>query len=641
MKKGNRFPIRLRQTIAFGLCLLWPVTLTYAQEQEIAPERPHAPILWRPYLAPAVLPAPLANSTRLRDLIRGGNLYLTAQDAIALALENNVDVELSRYDTFIAEWNVERSQAGGSLPGVPSGASSASSVASGQGLQGAQSAAGVAAGGANQTSRSSGNATIAQVGPTVQTFDPVVQESTSFSHRTLLEPNTTASEQPYVIDQARTYSGSYQQGFVYGGSATVSYSDHYLNENAPTDILNPSSSNSLSISYQQTLLNGFGRAVNERTINVNKINFQTSDLNFRTSLIGTIVNVLDTYYALVADYESIRSKQSTIDAARQFLAENRSRVEIGTLAELDVTTAQSQLATSEQALVDANAALKQHELTLKGLISRTGLGDPLIAGVRIVPLDPIEIPAADDLPPVRQLVQMALSNRSDLAAERNKERGDVISAIGTRNGILPTLVALGSASSAGVSGKGQPVNFGGITVAPESYFLGGVGNALAQIFRRNFPTESVGAYFAEPIHNRQAQADYGIDQLTLRQTQLLEAKDFKQAEVDVMNAVTALRQARAKYEAAEHAQTLDEQLFSAEQKKFNLGASTPYDVVTQQRDLEGAKSTKLAALLSYSNAKVALDQALGRTLEVNHIAIGDARNGKVARVSTLPASTPQ
>jgi outer membrane protein TolC len=636
----NRFS-NLRKVVALWLCLLWPVTLTYAQQQEIAPERPHAPVLWRPYEAPTVPAARLANSKRLRDLIRGGNLYLTAQDAISLALENNVDVEVSRYDGYISEWNVERSQAGGALPGVPSGASNASSVASGQGLQGAQSAAGVASGGANQTSRSSGNATIAQVGPTAQTFDPVIQESTSFSHSTLLEPNTTASEAPYVIDQRRTYSGSYQQGFVYGGSATVSYSDHYLNENAVTDILNPSVSPSLSISYQQSLLSGFGRAVNERTININKINYQSSDLNFRTTVIGTIVNVLDTYYALVADYESIRSKQATIDTARQFLAENRSRVEIGTLAELDVTTAQSQLATSEQARVDANASLKQHELTLKGLISRTGLGDPLVAGAHIVPVDPIEIPATDDLPPVKEMVQRALANRSDLAAERNKEKGDEISAIGTKNGILPVLVAFGSTSAAGVSGKGQPVNFQGFTLAPEQYFVGGIGNALAQIFRRNFPTEVAGVFYSQPIHNRQAQADYGIDQLTLRQTQLLQAKDFKQAEVDVMNAVTALRQARAKYEAAEHAQKLDEQLFEAETKKFNLGASTPYDVVTQQRDLEGAKSTKLAALLSYSNAKVALDQSLGRTLEVNHIVIGEARSGQVARVSVLPETAPK
>jgi outer membrane protein TolC len=636
----NRFPY-LRKVLATALCVFWPASLTYAQQQDIAPERPHAPIFWRPYEAPTVPSARLANSARLRNLIRGGNLYLTAQDAISLALENNVDVEVSRYDGYIAEWNVERSQAGGSLPGVPSGASTASSVASGQGLQGAQSASGVASGGANQTSRSSGNATIAQVGPTAQTFDPVIQESTSFSHTTLLEPNITASESPVVIDQRRTYSGSYQQGFVYGGSATASYSDHYLNENAATDILNPSVSPSLSISYQQNFLNGFGRAVNERTININKINYQTSDLNFRTTVIGTIVNVLDTYYALVADYETIRSKQATIDTARQFLAENKSRVEIGTLAELDVTTAQSQLAASEQALVDANASLKQHELTLKGLISRTGLGDPLIAGAHIIPLDPIEIPASDDLPPVKEMVRTALANRADLAAERNKEQGDVISAVGTKNGILPVLVGFGSASAAGVSGKGQPVSFQGFTLAPEQYFVGGIGNALAQIFRRNFPTEVAGVFYSQPIHNRQAQADYGIDQLSLRQTQLIQAKDFKQAEVDVMNAVTALRQARAKYEAAEHAQKLDEQLFDAETKKFNLGASTPYDVVTQQRDLEGAKSTKLAALLTYSNAKVALDQALGRTLETNHIVIGEARTGKVARVSSIPETAPK
>jgi outer membrane protein len=364
-------------------------------------------------------------------------------------------------------------------------------------------------------------------------------------------------------------------------------------------------------------------------------------LNFQTSVIGTVVSVLNTYYALVADYETVRSKQSTIDVAQQFLKENRARVEIGTLAELDVTTAQSQLATSEQALVDANASLKQHELQLKGFISRTGLGDPLIASVHIVPLDPIEIPPSDDLPAVRQMVQMALAKRADLQAERNGETGSELNAIGTKNGILPVMVGLLSTSNAGLSGTGQPVNFEGIKLAPAPYFVGGIGNALGQIFRRNFPSESAGVFYQEPIHNKQAQADYAIDQLQLRQTQLTEAKDFKQAEVDVMNAVTALRQARAKYDAAEHAQKLDEQLFDAEQKKFKLGASTPYDVVTNQRDLEGAKSTKLAALLSYVNAKIALDQTLGRTLEVNHIALDDARKGKWGKVSSIPETPPQ
>jgi outer membrane protein TolC len=572
--------------------------------------------------------------------VRAGKLYLTAQDAIALALENNIDVEVARYSPFAAAWRLERAQAGGALPGVPSGASQAGSVASGQGVSGSQAAAGVSGGSSSASTSGGGNATVAQIGPVTQTLDPTFQEASTFSHKSTPQPNTVQSGIANLVSNTRVYNASVQEGFLSGGSATLSYSNHYLSENAPSDLLNPSVAPSLSLSVQHNFLNGFGVAVNARTITVAKISLKTSDLNFRTQVIGVVVTVLNAYYALSADYEDVRAKQSALDVAQNFHGDNQKQVEVGTLAPLDLTTAESQVAASQRDLVVAETSRQQDELTLKSLLSRTGIADPVLASVQIVPVDRISMPASDDLPPVSTLVQEALAHRSDLAAERANLTIAETSALGTRNGILPTLVGFATLSQAGLSGTARTVvqqtESGPVTETADPYFVGGVGNALGQMFRRDFPTENGGVYFQARLGNRQAQADYGIDQLQLRQTELTTEKDFKQAQVDVMNSVVALRQARVRYDAAVHNRILAQQLLDAEQKKFALGASTPYAVVQQQRDLASAESVEISSLVSYSNARVALDRTLGTTLEANHVNIGEVRDGKIAQAPVPP-----
>src|SRR5689334_1917515 len=621
----TNFLYNLRKCVAVGWCIFWPVSLASAQHASIEPVRPAAPVLWRPYLAPDVPPVRVANTAPLRDLVRAGKLYLTAQDAIALALENNIDLEVARYDPIAWAWRVERAEAGGALPGVPSGASQAVSVANGQGVLGSQAAAGVGGGGGNLGGRGTTNATISQIGPVTQNLDPTIQEATTFSHRTIPQPNSVQSLTAALIQDQRIYSGSLQQGLLTGGSVSGTYTDHYLNENAPSDVLNPSSAANLSVFFQHNLLQGFGVAVNARNITVAKINLQTSDLNFKTQIIGTVVNVLNTYYALVADYEDVKAKNSAVEVAQKFWEDTKKQVLIGTLTGIDATRAESQVATSQRNLVISQASLRQHELQLKNLISRTGSDDPVVANAQIVPLDRIVIPAADDLPPLKELVQTAMANRSDLAAEKAGLKTAEVSALGSKNGVLPTLVAFGDTSQAGLAGKPRPVVAGGFVEPPDPYFVGGAGTALGQIFRRNFPSEGGGAFFGTPIRNRQALADQGIDQLQLRVQQLTNQKDLKQAEVDILNAVVALRQARARSDAAVQNRILQQQLFDAEQKKFSLGASTPYNVVQQQRDLAAAQSTEIAALATYMNARLVLDRTLGTTLETNHISIAEAR----------------
>jgi outer membrane protein TolC len=565
---------------------------------------------------------------------------LSVQDVIALALENNIDVEVSRYTPIHRAWDLQRQQAGGALPGVPAGATQAASVASGQGVLGSQAAAGVTAG-TTTTVRSTSNTLIAQVGPVTPTLDPSIQVSTTFSHRTIPEPNVVLSATPVLVQNQRIYTGTLQAGFLSGGTLTASYTDHYLNENAPTDVLNPSVNSSLYIEFVQNLLQGFGVAVNARNINVAKINLETSELNFKTQVIATVVNVLNNYNALVADYEDMKAKNSVLEAAKIFYEDTRKQVEIGTLADIELTRAASQIATSQQDMVTSETNLKQDELRLKNLISRNGIEDPIVASAQIVPLDRMAIPEKDDLPPVKDLVEKAMANRSDLAAEKANITTAEVSALGTKNGVLPVLVGVAVESQAGLSGTARTVGSGASAETANPYFVGGVGNALGQLFRHNFPTEVGGAFFSAPLHNRQAQADYGIDQLQLRQTRLGVQKDLKQAQVDVLNAVVALQQSRARYDAAMRSRVLAQQLLDAEQKKYALGASTPYNVIQQQRDLATAQSTEIAALVTYSNARVSLDQTLGTTLETNHIEVTEARAGKVAQTSSVPAVLPK
>jgi outer membrane protein len=644
------------------------VTAWAQQPQDIQSEKPTGSVFIRPYKAANIPPVRLANSLRLVDLIRAGKLYLTAQDAIALALENNVDVEFDRYNALIDKWSVIRQQAGGALPGIPSGSSQVTSVTGGQGVAGSQSAAGVGSGAKTPSGTNTVAGSISAVGTTVPTLDPVFQGSVALSHQSAPQFQITQSGVANLIQNFRTYNASISEGIISGGSVSLSYKDQYLNENAPSDLLNPSTATTLSLSFRHNLLQGFGVKLNSRNITVAKANVKINDLNFKTEVISTVDNVLNQYYGLVADYEDLRAKQNAVDVAQRFYDDNKKQVQIGTMAPLDVTTAEAQLASSRQDLAQSQATLEQQEVSLKNVLSRTGLGDPLLQEVRIIPLDRIVVPEKDELPPLRELVAKARTNRADIEAERLNLVNDQTNALNTQNGVLPSLVVLANASTQGISGAKQyfplgtagdlglppgplpsglvpcPPSKGGSSVicaVPDASRVGGIGTALGQMIRRDFPSQSIGGYIAPTARNRMSIADQVIDQLSLRQVQLQNAKDTNQIDVDVANQVTSLQQARVRYQAAVRNRILQEQLLDAEQKKFKLGASTTFLVVQQQRDLATAQSSEIAALVAYYNARVGLDQTLGTTLETNHVSLDDAKIGHVEYKSSLPPKLPE
>lgn len=658
-----------RKFLALGLsfgCATLPV---WAQDQSIAPERSQKSVFVRPYLAPTVPPVRMGNSGRLRSLVRAGKLYLTVQDAIALAIENNIDIEVNRYNPLIEQWNLQRAEAGGPLPGVPSGVSQAGSVATGQGVAGSQAAAGVSTGGGNSSSSNSVNATISQIGPVTPTLDPVFQSVAGYSHKSAPQSNVVGSGVINLIENTRNYTETINKGLITGGQVSFTYRDSYLNENAPTDVLNPSNATSIQLSLQHNLLQGFGVAVNSRNITIARANLKIEDLTFKNQLTASIVNVLDLYYGLVADYQDVKAKQSAVDVAQRFYQDNQKQVQIGTMAPLDVTTAEAQLASSQQDLVISQTTLQLEEVQLKDVLSRDGLADPVIREAQIIPLDHIDVPEQDNLPPLKQLIATALANRPDLASEKLSLVNSQTSALGTKNAVLPQLAVLLSATQQGLAGEpryvplpadeqnrfppGQlPAGFqpcpaslhqpaGAICEVPDPYFIGGIGTALGQTFRRNFPTERAGSFIAPTLRNRVAQADNAIDLLGIRQSELQLQKDLNSVAVDVSNGVVGLQQARVRYQAAVKNRVLEQQLLDAEQKKFALGASTTFNVVQQQRDLATAQSTETSSLVAYSNARVALDQTLGVTLRANNVSVDEAMKGQVSRPSSLPATLPE
>ncbi len=604
----------------------------------IGPVKPPSNVLVRPYEAAIAPPIRLSNSERLRSLIRGNILYLTVQDAIALAIENNIDLEVQRYNAIASAWSVQRAAAGGAARGVTTGTSTGSAtVASGQGVLGSQQSAGISTSGGSKSSINSGNASISQIGPITQVLDPIFSQSAVVSHITFPLNNVLQSgEQLDLVDGRRNYSSSLQQGFLTGGLASLTYSQSYLNEDAESNSLNPSLSGNLSFSAQQNLLQGFGVAVNARSITIAKMNLGVSDLAFRAQIISVVTNVLSGYYQLVIDREDFSAKRSAVALAQQLFSDNKRQVDIGTLAPIEITRAEAQVAAAEQDLTVSETTLLEQEVALKNLLSRNGLADPLLLTVRIVPIDKIVIPEQDDLPPLKNLVAQALAARTDIKTDQINFGASQISALGTQNGILPSLQVFGGLTNSGLAGTSYPPAVA-VGLPPAANVVGGVGTELGQILRRDFASARIGLSYSANIHNYTAQADYAIDQLQLRQTELSNVRDRNQVGVLVSNAVIGLQQAHVQYRAAVKNRVLQERLLDAEQRKFRLGTSTPYLVITEQRDLANAKSTEVAAEATYAAARITLDRVLGSTLETLNISVDESRDGRLKRQSALPA----
>jgi outer membrane protein len=585
-------------------------------------ERPQGSIVTRPYRQAQLPPVALSNSDRLHNLLRAGKLYLTLQDALALAIENNLDLQIDRYGPLSAEWDLERKKAGGPLKGVTSGNSVVNQVTSGQGANGELQAAGLTTGGGGGGGGVS-NGSISQIGPITPNLDPVFQNTSVWSHTTAPEPNIFYYGTPSLIDISHKYQSFVQQGLITGGFVQVTGNESYLNENSPGDSINPSLVPIAQLYVQHNLLQGFGAGVNSRYIRIARKQMGAAAVTFRSQLTTLVQNVVNLYWNLVASQQDLQAKQDALRVSEKFNYDTKHELELGVIARVEIYRAEADLSSRKQDLVIAQETVSQQETQLKGLLSRTGLEDPLLDSAQIVTLDRIQVPDLDDVPPLRTLVATALAHRPDVELDDINDEVSKLSATGTTNNLLPFLQARASTTNRAQSGGNNPE----AEFPPQQNLVGGIGNALGQIVRHDYTSRSGAIIFQPAIGNHLAQGDYGIDQLQLRQSDLVERRNRNQLVVDISNQVIALRQARARYTNAVATRELQATLLEKEQQKFSLGGSTIDLVLAAERSLSAAQYVEIAALSAYSQARVGLDQTLGLTLESNHVLVDQALKG--------------
>ena len=587
---------------------------------------------YRPGTVPSIR---LENSSRLASLIRAGNLYLSARDVVALSIENNIDVEIQRYGPLLAQQVLRRARAGGALRSVGLGVAAGPTSVSLTGVS-ANPSGGVGLSAGNGVG--SGGGITTQLGPAIPSLDPTFFGIASFAHTTSPQSNVVLTSTSVLVDTTRSFQAQFAQNFDFGMTAQLTYSSTYIKLNSASYDLNPYTSGALDLQVTQNLLQNFGRAVIGRNIRVQKNNVKVSALQFKQQVVATVSAALNLYWDLVSFDADVRARRREVDTAQQLLDDNKKLVQFGTAAPIEITRAEAQLYTSQQDLVTAQTNLLQQETILKNYLSRNGVADAGLTNLHILPLDKFEIPAKDEVRPLDDLIQQAVAARPEMEQARLNLASNQMNLVGIRSSLKPTLQAFAELTNNGLSGD---LTAEGLALGGSGPLVGGYGNLLSQIFRRDYPNYSAGISLNIPLRNRAAQADYVTSLLELRQNELNVRKNINQIRVDVQNAIVGLQQARSRYEAAVKSRVLQEQTLAGDQKRYALGATVAFQVVQDQRDLATAQSNEVQSMANYTHARITLDQALGVTLDVNNVSIDEALKGQISQPSTLPADLPK
>ncbi len=610
-----------------------------------------------PYLPGHVRNTSFEDSPRLASLLRGGKLYLSLDDAIALAIENNLDVELQRFSYPIADSDLLRAQGGGATRGLPLTVNLLP-----QGIGGPQSpllnlpASGstptttvpttlteLSAVVPSQTSPSITSGTPSAGSPIPQ-FDPAITGSLLAQHVSTPEANSLVAGTPVLTNNTTTGNVGLTQGFSTGTSINAGFNSLAQESNSSRSTYNPYVSSNLGVTVTQPLLRGFGMSVNRRYIRIARNNQTATDLLFKEQAIETVAGVIRLYYDLVSLLDDVDVKRQTLSTAQKLYQDNQAKVEQGTLAPIELVRAQAQVAAARQDLANSDGFELQQELIVKTLLSRKGTADPLLREARVIPTTPIEIPPAEDATPVQQYIDQAFGNRPELQGGRLQIENTQIAMQGTRNQMRPELDLVGTLQNAGLGGQANPlvpVTGTGLTSNPvDPALVGGFGGSLEQILRHNYPSYAIGLQLNLPLRNRIAEADYYRDETQLRQTQVRMQQLQNQVRLEVEGAIIAQSRARSAYEAAVEARKLQEQSLEIENEKFANGLSTNFLVLQYQGYVAQARSTEVAARGAYVKARTALERATGKTLENHNISIEEVQTGAVKRPpAALPAVT--
>jgi outer membrane protein len=619
----------------------------------------HFPNPIAPYEPRHLADPSLANTARIDQFMHDGKLYLSLNDAIALALENNLDIAIARYNLNIADTDVLRSKAGASILGVNAGVVLNTP---GGGIGGIGATSGASTGGTSLGAGGIGAGTNGLVsstlglGPNINSFDPVVTGTLQEDH---FSQQVTSIFQGVIpgtslVQNTGTVNFAYNQAFQWGTNLSVGFNNTRATTNSFFNSLSPALNSNFKATITQPLLQGFGFAPNTRFIRIAKNNRELTDVAFRLQIIDSVDQIENIYWDLVYAYENARVQNESLAFAQKTLSDTKKQVEIGSLAPIETVRAQSTVAQDQQLVTAAQTNLQLEQLLMKNALTRT-LKDPMLATADVIPTSTMEIPAQEPVVPAEDLINDALRHRPELVESRIDLNSRELSNKAVRSALLPTLNLFAYYGGAGVGGAQNPANLCS-NLTPDLQEFGCAGSAagqvpiaattsyggtLNQLVNSTAPDKGVGLQLSIPLRNRAAQAVQIRSELEYRQAQMRLQQIENQVGIEIRNAQYTVQQNRASVDSAQAAVDLARQSLDAEQKKYQFGTSTTTLVLQYESQLATAESTLVNATVAYEKSRIELDRATGALLDHDGISIDDAARGQVAHLPSVPYIAPR
>jgi len=629
----------------------------YSGNQNYAKPLSGFPNFIAPYTVRHVPQANLTNSAMTDRLFHDGQIFLSMNDAVAMALENNLDLTLQRYNLSVADTDLLLTTTGSSARGVASGlvtgtqGGSLGAISAGGTGSSATGASGTGAGGTQVGVGGAGAGAAGIVvstlggGPLIDNFDPALAGNIQGERTLTPQSSTIFNGVPSLNTNTNIYNFSYTQGFSTGTLMTVGFNNQYQSNNSLFSLVTPTLSPAFRFTLRQHLLQGFGFDPNLRWIRIARNNREITDVVFRQQIMYTVSQVENIYWDLVTSYEAVKVNQRQLELANKTLSDDQEQVKIGTMAPITLVQAQSGVENSKQNLIMAQTNLQLEQLLMKNAITKN-TSDPMLATAPVIPTDTLQANEQYEVRPVEELIQEALQGRPEIATARIQLTNFDISRKSLRNALLPTLDVYAFYGSNPLGGPRNPT----VPVCPdvnefgECYQPGLVptsyGSAFGNLFNSTAPDKGIGVNLNIPIRNRQAQAnqvrselEYRQQQVSLQQTENTITLQVRQAQFGLQNNYAALQAAIAARDYAK--ENLD-----AEQKKFHYGASTPTLVLQASSNLTQAESNVLNSAANYEKSKVLLDYYTSETLTKLGISVQDAESGQVKNMPTVKGVVP-
>jgi outer membrane protein TolC len=618
--------------------------------QDYSKPRPAFPHFLQPYRAQEVAQPNLGNSPRIDSLMRDGKIYLSIDDAVALALENNLDIDIARYNLNIADTDYLRAKSGANILGVNAGIVQNTP---GGGVGGLGGTVGSGTGGTTVAPSGVGTGTNGLVSSTlgigspITSFDPIVT-STLQLDKNDIESTTADSLIPVVGQNTYTANFAYTQGFQWGTALSVGFNNSHIATNSPLSLLAPEVNSNFQFKITQNLLQGFGSLPNMRFIRIAKNNREISDVAFRLQIITTVDQIEDMYWDLVYAYENVRVQQEALTYAQKALTDTKQQAQVGTVPPIQVASAQSTASTDEQNLILAQNNLELEKLLVKNALSRS-IEDPVLAEADVIPTSTMQIPREEAVVPTQDLINEALSHRAELVESRIDLNSRDLNTKAIRNALLPTLDAFAYYGGSGVGGNlVAPACTSSVTsgcvVAPPPFAnttTVGYGGTLNQLVNSTAPDKGIGLTLNIPLRNRAAQANQVRAELEYRQATVRLHQLENQVRIEVRNAQFDVKQNRAAVQAAQYAVDFARQTLDADQQKLKVGLTTTTAILQDASVLTTSESNLVSAKAAYEKSRVELDRATGLLLDHSGIDVADATRGQVTRLPKVPYVVPR